>query len=302
MNQWRIHESLAEEVRTEGASGYIVGFSAIHASGQEVWGSSFSPRKDDAIAKAKAELAERMVVATQTPAPSAEAGSVFARSNGWAAHPSAERARQAAFLELLERHRVLYFWYSGTIPQQIPGRLLSSAGVPEQLRQRISLYRFPANDSHEVCMAVVQPAPSSGPRFVIQGFAASPSLEQAAAKATREALQRWIFLYDENPDPNGRDLPPSALYQQEFGISAEGQKLFQDWMKGNFPRSCPPFSLSLDENRASYAQFHTQLENESLHVFQCKHPNAIPLVFGPKPKALLSWIPDHSSRWIQPIA
>jgi hypothetical protein len=300
MSEWQLSEAFSEKIELEGLCGYLHGITATHLSGLEISGSSFDLLKAEAESRARAELAERMLTVLRT-APSVAPGAALARSNGWAAHPDVAQSKSSAFFELLERHRILHFWYSGRRPEHVP-LLPTASWLPEGLANRMKLFRFPADDDYEVCMCVIWPEAKTGPRFAVTGFAAGDDLTKVSLRSMKEAIQRWAFLYDETPESDWQNLPPSALYQQEFGISEPGQNLLKKWLTEGLSTLSIPHPLALELSKANYEIETYQIHGVPYTVAKCLHSDALPLVFGPQAKSLLPWLPDTSERWIHPIA
>ena len=203
-------------------------------------------------------------------------------------------------LELSERHRILHSWYSGLPPMRLEKPTLPSSLAA--IGNRIELYRFPSPQGPEVCMTIIHPTGVTGPEGSIIGFGASYSLDIAGARASNEALQRWAFLYDETPDKNWYNLSASALFQQEFGLSTEGQGLLLKWLSGDLERLALRNQPYLTETEAAFHLSSIEMLGEELQICQCTHPSSLPLIFWPQPKALLPWIPNHEPLWIHPIA
>ncbi|NUP06095.1 MAG: hypothetical protein HOW73_08555 [Polyangiaceae bacterium] len=158
----------------------------------------------------------------------------FARSNGVALHATWEQACDRAYWELVERDRILRSWY-GEIS---PSVLLDDWGK-QSLRRLASYdvraYAFPGRAGgwgEEISVAGVFAFPTAEGHPFFCGFAARPSLVDAANAAEGEALQQLAFLWGEEIP---RSFPPSApfpLAHLERSLFPAHQVRIRRWLGG----------------------------------------------------------------------
>jgi hypothetical protein len=300
LHQLQFDPPFSQAVDSLGVTGHQVGLCARDPeTNVEIVGSAFAQSEATAQIKAAAELAERICALRESKGTVRLPTSAYALSNGWAAHTDPNQARRSAFLETVERHNVLWYWYSGTPPKRDLNPMLPTE--LGSLREQTDLYILGRADI-AVRMAIIRPLPNQKMQARILGFAADHSEANATRRSALEALQRWSFLFDEDLDNDPTSLPASALYQQEWGLSKPGQSLLQNWLDGALSQLTLEYVPELDEARATYETHRVGFQDTTLHVVKCHHPDSIPLVFGSEPKRLLPFIPNNATRWIHPIA
>ena len=314
-SRWKFTDPFFEHFQKEGLTGHLVGLAATHtASATEVTGSSFDFIEKIALEKARSELCERMTIVElihsgKTSHSLKDPNCTISRSNGWAAHPDLANAKASACLELLERDRVLRYWYSGRKPKPLSKDLLPfwPVELPDSVGNRMQLYSLPDPHSDaEVCMAAIVPRPNSDPRFIVHGFGAGLDLEAAIASACRETIQRWAFLYEECAEPGNQNQTNTPDFHQDYLLSPLGQKKLIAWTSGDLSLGLEiptPKPLLRECSVEIYSTPLSQIAEARNTLFVCKdsHPNALPLVFGSQPQTVLKWLPNNSARWWHPI-
>ncbi|RJL19692.1 hypothetical protein C9E82_10610 [Paracoccus siganidrum] len=122
-----------------------------------------------------------------------------ARRDGIAAHPDADRARQAALLEAYERFAVLRWWHGLAEAQPLSERWLAGQGLGSHLetarwgaalRRRTGWWRIAGSAGPTVMICRSMSPEGQDP---VLGFGADPDPLRAARKALRE-----LFLMEMN--------------------------------------------------------------------------------------------------------
>lgn len=146
--------------------------------------------------------------------PGSGTGWLASRSNGVAAHPSWRQACRAAWLEAIERDRVLRAWYlSGQAPPAV-------VEAPTRLRvlssHEVQVHRF--EDPDDPCQNVevwgVFLFPRADREPFCCGFGAGATSVEALRKAEIECVQRLGFLQGEALP----DAPPTPTPTPEFHL------------------------------------------------------------------------------------
>lgn len=220
----------------------------------------------------------------------------YSSSNGVAAGSSFATASASAFLELVERDRILRSWFGGAAPVECT----KYTGTIEELSEYESkAYSFEDRyDADSVFVIGVFLFPKKSFPLVF-GFGAALDKLEAFRKAEREALQRVAFLFDQEADKNC-EFTPDPLYHQEFFLRPENRHLIEDWLSGRFCGVC-----KLRESRQKYSdQIFTDITPSHLKgktwVVKGYTKARIPLIFGKGYDEFFDGIPRDLA--IHPIA
>lgn len=224
---------------------------------------------------------------------------VYSKSNGVAIHTSFASALGNSAYELLERDRILRFWFSRKRPQEIPAKLPTALAA---LADRYQFHAFLFNSGKDIDQQIAVVGIFGFPRGqkdpLLMGFGGAAKVNVAVSKATNEVLQRLISLKDE---PLSTDWPePSAtpLYHLEYYQVPEAWNYLKQWLGGELKE----LPIALPVPRWRDLQFFKlpllDLPNkESLFLIKARSDLAFDLTFGkghPKIDAAMSaQIPLH---------
>ncbi|MBL7714501.1 MAG: YcaO-like family protein [Bdellovibrionales bacterium] len=257
--------------------------------GSELVGVGFSRSSDLRSAQEEAalissiEIAERRIVQRNKPLDSHGRGSTARRSfsNGVAAALTAESARKRARFELIERHRVLWAWYSGIPPRKLNDAYVA-VGLPQSSEWTWSAYDF----GQGVSGVFGFPTSASTRRVPVFGFACDETTERSVVRAKKEAFQRWMMLNDLNLEPLPSKVLPTPDFQQDLFLTREGLRLIFDWLNGNatwsFDKTIKEFFSHKIQNGFEYQFLGSEKleKNFRIEVWRAEHQRAIPLIFG----------------------
>jgi hypothetical protein len=241
---WSPPELVTDDVVVDGVELRRAGLSSVAPTGEEVTGAAVEVTSSP-IPRGSFELLERASIldALLRPQPSYElfgsdgarigrrvAGDVFpespdparwryARSNGVAIHQDWERAAEGAWLELLERDRVLRAWYGETRPVRVEG-CADEGPLARTKSYEWVAYAFPEPSppdaaSRQVDVVGVFGFPETATAPLVCGYGARSGRGAALAAATREALQQLGFLWGEPVADAPPVSAPTPLFHLE---------------------------------------------------------------------------------------
>ena len=230
----------------------------------------------------------------------------YSISNGVALHDSWNEARERAWLELVERDRVLRSWYGGPAPATLGDRSESWLHLlsPERARALRSL----GSDYRLVAVEIPEPAPDRArpttvagvfgfPRErelpLFYGFGAACRVGHALDRAAMEGIQRLAFLWDEPPVATPPEPVPTPEFHQDYYLWPGAHANLEQWLAGDHhiesdtefeydePARHPGHRMS--RSRAQYVELRPatgERQAPEFHVVKAHDPNAFPLVFG----------------------
>jgi len=301
---WNEPEIFEDLVEIAGVAIYLVGLCAKRDDGRDVTGSAASV---DGVPHERAyfELLERAslldAVTCRAPRVSvldergrnaghSEHGAVFplappealfryALSNGVAAGASFEHASESAFLELVERDRVLRSWYGALPPVRLSDPELGPLAGLES-HYRFEVVEFP-EDGSELSVVAVFGFPRAAGAPLIRGAGAGRSRAAAQSRAVRECLQSVGFLWGEAVPVIEPTFSTTADYHQEYYLWPRSLPRLRRWLDGE--RRTARVSASTAEGHRSgrrFADLSPQHLAGRLHVLKALPAGELPLVFG----------------------
>lgn len=156
------------------------------------------------------------------------------KSNGLAIHTHLQQAIDNAGFELLERDRLLRFWFAGKQPLLID---IEPEALPRALlpHYEIQAYLFDLGHDRAQGLAVVGVFgfPREARRPLLLGFGAGPTPTAATQKALKEIYQRYAALWEE---PLLQELPPLAptpLYHLDYYHCPLSWPYLRKWLDGS---------------------------------------------------------------------
>jgi hypothetical protein len=255
--------------------------------GRTVWACGEAHEPELAMTKAVAELLERSALITWKIRNSSRALS----SNGWAAHSSADAAKSAATLELIERDAALSHWYTATPFLEIPFNELPIS-IQEWRHAELSKSEFP---NLKILFTTVGLGPSVTCLFLNdKGFGVSShstrttlleSIESAigeACRAAHMALRKSFW----RETLALRDNEAIAVGPGAHSVYYAYHEPFPNWMFGSSVTWEPAsklWSSRIDSARNSEMDFKIVL-HQPLVVGFASHKLAFPLTWGPTDK------------------
>ncbi len=205
----------------------------------------------------------------------------FSKSNGVAVQLSLTGAIKNAGWELLERDRVLRFWYSKRAPRLIPDwQTMIAKEVYDQYE--INAYAFQEADDIENEIWVVGvfgfPKVDSELPFVM-GLGAGGNQELALNKAISETYQRLAFLWGEQKAETLPEAKPAPDFHLEYYHSPASWLYIQDWLNGSLDSHLLDFPPTL---WSDIFFVHSELSGQASQVYIVKAISStnIPLTFG----------------------
>lgn len=301
---WREPEVFEDLVEIAGVPIHLVGLCAKGDDGRDVTGSAASvdgpPRQRayfellerasilDAIARPSAHLSvldERGRNAGHSaheavfPLAPSDASFRYARSNGVAAGASFEHASEAAFLELVERDRVLRSWYGALAPVRFREPELGPLARLES-QYRFDVFEFP-EDGSDLSVVAVFGFPRAAGAPLIRGAGAGRSRGAAENRAIRECLQSVGFLWGEEVPAVEPAFATTADYHQEYYLWPESLPRLRRWLDGE-RRDVRAFSstLAVRSSGRRFADLSPPHLAGRLHVLKALPDGELPLVFG----------------------
>jgi hypothetical protein len=217
-------------------------------------------------------------------------------SNGVALQRSWSAACDAARCELVERDRVLRSFRGEFAPIALPLPDRALAGALRKLYD-LEAYAFaPAAQrvKHSVSGLFLFPRKSSYP--LAYGFGAALDADAALAAATREALQRLAFLWDEVLPSEPPTAAPTPDYHQEYYLYPPHHAQLRRWLAGRARapvltgrRARAPVvtgrARSFDGEAVWYADLTPPALRAELCVVRASSPRARALLFGHAPRS-----------------
>lgn len=213
----------------------------------------------------------------------AEAGFRYARSNGVALHASRAAACERAYWELVERDRILRAWYGETRP--LPLRIERPRALIETLTTHAVLLRelpAPHGDAWSAGLHTIAAFafPRSSDQTLAFGYAARPSLAEAADAACAEALQMLAFLFGE-PIPEPPPLAgPSAMAHLDHWLWPAHHERLRAWLEDGHTRLARSSIPRTREHPVVFADITPTWLGGGLCVIKAASPFAKPLAFG----------------------
>ncbi|MEW6055686.1 MAG: YcaO-like family protein [Bdellovibrionota bacterium] len=218
----------------------------------------------------------------------------FSLSNGVAAHTDFEAAAESAFLELVERDRILRSWYGGLRPKAIT-RQIAQSSLLDQLSAwyDIEVFEFdeqlPGESRLAIGVRVVGvfafPKPNTGGASpFVYGFGAKRDLNLAFNHAIRECIQRVGFLWGEALSEELPEFSASPDYHQEVFLRAPGQRNIRRWLSGEHASAsgCALRATRVDPQgeRVVFADITPESVKGSVWVLKALSASRQPLWFG----------------------
>lgn len=202
----------------------------------------------------------------------------FAKSNGVAAGTSFQDSAMRAAAELMERDRLLRFWYSDTTPQRMGSAIYkplqfldkdfhftaincSNPMSPSEIFHVIALFGFPKDPN----------------RPMIFGFGSAETPEAAGKKACSEFLQRLCFLWEEATPTEEPEFSASPHFHQEYFLHPQHQDLLKNWLNGK-SKLLPMPDFQLNDFR--FIDLTQSEQKEKIWILKATHPLALELTFG----------------------
>lgn len=205
----------------------------------------------------------------------------FSKSNGVAIHTNLGKAVRNAGWELLERDRVLRFWYSRKTPQPIPDW---DKYLPDEIKRlyEIQAYSFSESDDRKKGIAVVGifgfPKEGGTVPFVT-GYGAAETESHALLKALDEVYQRMAFLWDEALPQSLPELNSTPVFHLEYHHCPLAWPHLKKWLSGGLSE-VPMLLKSPDWTDLSFTQLPVPPELANLFLIKAHSPTGIPLTFG----------------------
>jgi hypothetical protein len=265
----------------------------ITGSAAQLGGSPWMRSYFELLERASIEPSEPMTGCT-------EFNWTLSRSNGIALHQNYSLACNSAYLELIERDRVLRSWYGFIHPQSIDCFRSRYPSCLESYYQ-IETLVFPDNQDSDSNIHVIGIfGLSRGPRSNIFGFGAGISLDVAWTHAWNEFLQQLGFLWDEEVDSDVPTFSQTPDYHLDLWRHPERIERLKCWLKGGHMGLAEMTDLAQFNNKSlNKPQF---IEITPVHlkgllsVVKAQSPRKMPLVFGkghPWIKALPAEMETH---------
>lgn len=331
---WSTPDVFRDELNLPGLRIRMIGLVSNRDDSQEATASAVSGDGEDPILRAYFELLERtsllelggirpqragttvpvlngegqvidhVPIAEVSPWHRGELSWQYSRSNGVAAHVSFEEAARASRLELIERDRVLRYWYSGKRPEPLSLEQGSFAAL--DANYQVEAYRFSGDADVEVVGVFCfprsgeVPATPLGPRWAC-GFGAGGTLTEAKGRALRETFQRLAFLWDSTGLPED-DVPDSGVtpdFHMDFFESPANLRRLRDWLEQG--RGALGEVSAKGDGAVRYADITPTSLRGKAFVLRAISESMIPLTFGignPVVRACSAPGPD----WVHPIA
>lgn len=204
----------------------------------------------------------------------------FSLSNGVAAHASFELACRGAWLEGVERDRVLRSWFGVAPP---PRRIQRSPSLLAPLSDRYALecYRFddPADpDAHVVvCGVFLFPVCDMYPPA--WGFGAGTSISDAAERAAIECVQRLGFLQGELSLAEPPAFSATPDFHLDFYLHAPHRERLLRWL-GGARREGALATSARARGVVHFADLTPPHLDGRVSVVKGVDPGRMPLVFG----------------------
>lgn len=225
----------------------------------------------------------------------------YSKSNGVAVHLSLNQAIDNAGWELLERDRVLRFWYSKRQPQLI---LNWQAKIPNEISEQYEINAYSFQEPNDTNDSIWVVGIFGFPKFIsdaplVMGFGASKSQDLALDKAIGETYQRLAFLWGEE---KLTELPKAKAcpgFHLDYYHSPSSWPYLKDWLNGCLD------SVKLDFSPATwndlfFAHFTFLDQSAQVHLIKTISNSNIPLTFGNYNPKILFPLPGQSA--IHPIA
>ena len=114
------------------------------------------------------------------------------------------------------------------------------------------------------------------------GFAAEKDQETALAKARKEAIQRFSFLWGEEIPSESPALAPSPYFHQEYFLYPENGDKIRAWLQGEYKqklKTIAPRKNAIDESFSLLDLTPTSLKNKIV-VLKAISTQRMPLIFG----------------------
>jgi hypothetical protein len=225
----------------------------------------------------------------------------YSKSNGVAVHLNIREAIKNAGWELIERDRVLRFWYSKRSPKLISN--LQSV-IPKEIFEHyeINAYSFqePSDAAENIWVVGIFGFPkyiSEAP--LIMGFGAGETQALALNKSIGETYQRLAFLWGEEKPTQLPKMLPCPGFHLEYYHCPASWAFLKDWLNGNLN------SIILDFQPTHwrdlfFAHFTFLNKTSQIHLVKTISNTNIPLTFGNfNPKILFPLLGQSA---IHPIA
>lgn len=296
-------EVFKDEFQALGVQAYLLGLSA-NQKGLSVF-SSAADFHSFPTTRAYFELIERYaVLSSLTNSEDGSSGSwVFSKSSGVAAHTQRSLAEKSALFELMERDRVLRYWFLQIQPTLVHA---TRGDVPASFLKEYDFFSFsfPCLEKEsgvEVVGSFAFPFEPKNPFFY--GFGAADSLEQALQKSKREAFQRFGFLYGEEIPEQLPELSLSPHYQQEYYLTRQGQNAISRWIFGESEFLGHGFieKAALSEKNIQFEDLTPLSLQQKVFVVRAHSSDALRLTFG-QGHPDVRFLNGPSQLWIHPIA
>lgn len=220
-------------------------------------------------------------------------------SNAVAAHVRWEDACAAARLEAIERDRVLRSWYGlGLAPIRMCARPQPLEALCELYD--VGVYRFDDDreSASQVMVVGVFLLPRTAGAPFVCAFAASPTLEGAVERSTRESLQRLGFLWREEIPETPPAPEPTPEYHLEFFLHPPHQIFVRRWLNGGNRNSPGREAPETRTDEVLYADLTPRHLRGRMFVARALGGGWLPLVFGQGHPAV-SCIPEE--RLVHPL-
>lgn len=229
----------------------------------------------------------------------------YALSNGIAAHESSRLACDAAACELVERDRVLRYWYAQTSPR--PWKPRFSPEFRTELKAleegfEVLIRSFPSEYTGEKAVVGFFGFPKKANLPLTYGFGSGDSLDLAYRHAMKEAVQRMGFLWGIKPPNVALESVAEPEFHMEHFRHEAGLAALRKWLEGEATVSRRRMQVRpLRFRDIQFADISPKCMQGKWHVVKAIAPNAIPLTFGRgNPKIRLR--DAQGALWIHPIA
>lgn len=210
----------------------------------------------------------------------------YSKSNGNALEKSFIAAARAAFLELIERDRILRSWFGQFSPRPVP---ITSEYMPKALEKDFhfevfSFNPFPDNAGPEVIGLFGFPREKINP--LVFSFGAGFTLADALSQAKKEFYQRLGFLWGESLPSTPPPFEASALYHQEFFLYPPMMERIKSWLwdsaKSRSKLNSTNEEFNIEFKDASFVDITPRQLKGKLFVVKAQSEKLLPLTFGRK--------------------
>jgi hypothetical protein len=302
--RWSLGEVFSEQAQILGISVNLAGFSAGDCSGTVVTGSAGALDRMptdraffelieracvvDAIASNQHEFEaidangrhrDRVRREAVFPEPDSTSTFRYSISNGAAVGLTLKEACEAAYLELIERDRILSSWYGHGVPQSLP--LCELIPTPWFRAFQFRFVRFPPSrceTNSEVVGAFAFPKDSTSP--FAAGFGAARDIDFALERAARECIQVVGFLWGEPLPSDTPAFDVSPDFHQAMYLVPTHHARIHDWLDGKHALQPNRLNVFRAQGERIFVNLTPPELQGRLWVVKALPDGELPLVFG----------------------